>query len=466
MAAKGDRGRAGLPADASHPVWVEANFDTLAGPTHHFGGLSPGNLLSQSHQGRESSPRQAALQGLAKCKLLADLGIPQAVLPPAPRPDFSLLESAGFVGPGALAEAAAQAPLLLRQATSSASMWTANMATVIPSAESHDGLLHLVPANLNTMLHRSGEWRFSWPLLARLFANQTHFAVHPPLPSHPAFADEGDANHIRLIPADDRREAAGEGLHLFVVGFSPGGETICPPRFGGFPARQSRETALRMARLCKNRDRVVLIGQHPKAIAGGVFHNDVAAMSHQNRLCVHQRAWSRQGQVLARIQRLGKNWLEVREVTDEELALGDAVKTYLFNSQVVSPPGQNTHVIMAPLECSRHPKAVRLLDRLVEEGWAGRVEYLDLTESMGNGGGPACLRLRVPMNNTERQAVAGRIWLDDDLYRDLTEWVSRHYRERLTLDDLADPSLALEAQQALDQLTRLLRLGNIYPFQQ
>ena len=77
---------------------IEVQFDGLPGPTHHFGGLSQGNLASQAHAGFRSRPRAAARQSLAKMRRLLDLGAVQAVLPPLLRPDLDLLRESGFTG--------------------------------------------------------------------------------------------------------------------------------------------------------------------------------------------------------------------------------------------------------------------------------------------------------------------------------------------------------------------------------
>jgi succinylarginine dihydrolase len=91
---------------------------------------------------------------------------------------------------------------------------------------------------------------------------------------------------------------------------------------------------------------------------------------------------------------------------------------------------------------------------------------VDVRQSMANGGGPACLRLRVALTTAERNAVPARIWLDQTLHAELVAWVERHYRDRLAPADLADPALLDESRRALDELSRLLRLGSVYPFQQ
>jgi succinylarginine dihydrolase len=93
------------------------------------------------------------------------------------------------------------------------------------------------------------------------------------------------------------------------------------------------------------------------------------------------------------------------------------------------------------------------------------VLVFDLRQSMENGGGPACLRLRVELTDAERAAVRARVLLDDALAGDLDAWIRRNYRDRLAPADLADPSLHDESQRALDELTTLLRLPAVYPFQ-
>ena len=212
---------------------VEANLDGLVGPTHNYAGLSPGNLASQSNFGAASNPRAAALQGLAKMKRLADMGLPQFVLPPQPRPDIAFLRSLGFTGSDGEVNAAAwkAAAILAGSAWSASSMWAANAATVTPSVDSGDGRLHLTPANLLTNLHRSLEHSHTTRRLRRIFPDPGRFAVHEALPSRPHFADEGGANHVRLCSGHGAC-----GVNLFVHG-----RTAYEPWTRGYPARQTRK---------------------------------------------------------------------------------------------------------------------------------------------------------------------------------------------------------------------------------
>ena len=191
---------------------LEFNFDGLIGPTHNYAGLSYGNLASTSHQSQPSNPRAAALQGLNKMKFLADLGIGQCVLPPLRRPRFEFLRNLGFTGTDKqLIDKAYRAnPALLASCYSASNMWTANAATVSPSADCQDGKLHLTPANLSSTLHRSIEFPSTTRNLRAIFADQEKFVVHTPLPSQDALSDEGAAKHTRICA-----EQGEAGIEIF-----------------------------------------------------------------------------------------------------------------------------------------------------------------------------------------------------------------------------------------------------------
>jgi len=134
----------------------EVNFDGLVGPTHNYAGLSFGNVASLNNANAKSSPKQAAKQGLAKAKALADMGMVQGVLAPQERPDIAALRRLGFTGSDArvLESAAKQSREIFLACCSASSMWTANAATVSPSADTADGRVHFTPANLTHKFHR------------------------------------------------------------------------------------------------------------------------------------------------------------------------------------------------------------------------------------------------------------------------------------------------------------------------
>jgi succinylarginine dihydrolase len=448
----------------------EINFDGLVGPTHNYAGLSHGNIASMSHRGLASNPRQAALQGLAKMRFLADLGVTQAVLPPHERPALWILRAAGFTGRDAdvLAAAAKHAPPLLVACGSASNMWTANAATFTPSSDARDGRAHFTPANLISKFHRAIEPPQTARTLRAIFRDETRFVVHAPLPAHAAFADEGAANHTRFAP----NHAAG-GLHLFVHGHRafPAGARPRAPAPKKFASRQSREAFEAIAR-CHLLDdkRVLHAAQSPAAIDAGVFHNDVISVGNENVFLYHEEAFARAPTVLAdlrqRYRALTGEDLIVLRVPARAVPLRDAVKSYLFNSQLVTlAPGRMA--LIAPTDCHANRRVRTFIEHLLARADTPlrEVHYVDLKQSMRNGGGPACLRLRVVLTDNELAAIAPRVCFTPELHAELIAWVRKHYRERLTARDLADPALLEESRRALDQLTQLLQLGSIYPFQ-
>ncbi len=440
------------------PTWQETNFDGLVGPTHQYAGLSPGNLASIRHAGSIGNPRAAALQGLEKMRFVASLGVSQAVLPPAARPDLATLRRLGFTGTDAavVAQALRIDPGLLRLCSSASSMWTANAATVAPSSDTQDGRLHLVVANLTSMFHRSLEATHTERVLRTIFADAQHFEVHAPLPGAQHFSDEGAANHSRF-------ESAGGTLHLFGWGRESFGAVAGPKRH---PARQTLEASRAVARSCQLPDTVSLFWQQsPEGIDAGAFHSDVLAVAHRNFFMLHELAFVETGKLMDELRRRLGGDLVCSLARADELPVADAVAAYPFNSQIVSLPSGDL-AIVAPKEAQQNASAARFLERVVSENNpVSAVHYIDVNASMNNGGGPACLRLRVAMNAEERHALSGRVLLDDALHAELRRWVERFYRDRVDVADLADPELLDEVHTALDELTRLLGLGSLYDFQ-
>lgn len=445
---------------------LEANFDGLVGPTHNYAGLSFGNVASANNANRVANPREAALQGLAKMKALADLGYAQGVLPPQERPSVALLRMLGFSGNdhAVIREAARTAPAVLGAACSAASMWTANAATVSPSADTADGRVHFTAANLCSKLHRAIEHDTTSRVLRAAFPDEAQFAHHNALPGWPSLGDEGAANHTRFCGAYGER-----GVEFFVYGRDDLASSVAPRRF---PARQTLQASQAIARLHGLADDdVVFAQQHPDAIDAGVFHNDVIAVGNGNVLFCHALAFVDQAAVLAALRdRLAARGtqLEVIEVSAADVSIEDTVGSYLFNSQLLARTAESGGGmrLVVPQECRERPAVWRYLESLVADGGPIReLQVFDLRESMRNGGGPACLRLRVVLTEAERKATHAGLWIDDARYAALTGWVTRHYRDRLSVSDLADPALLDECRTALDELTQLLDLGSLYPFQ-
>jgi succinylarginine dihydrolase len=421
---------------------ADLNLDGLVGPTHNYAGLSADNVASRASRARISDPRAAAHQGIAKMRALLDLGVPQGVLPPHERPHVRTLRRLGFAGDDArvLAAAAREAPELLAVCASASAMWAANAATVAPSADAADGRLHLTPANLVTHAHRAIEPPTTARVLRAIFADGARFVVHQPLPATPPFADEGAANHVRLaVPG-------GPAVHLFV--------------HGGRQAEDASRALARGHRL--DRCAVRHAAQQPEAVAAGAFHNDVVMVGHRDVLLCHERALADQPAALAS---LGAG-VRAAVVPDAEVPLADAVASYLFNGQLVSDAAGHVTLVV-PTECREVASVAGWLERAVADPAIPieRVVVVEVRQSMQNGGGPACLRLVVPVTEAERAAIAPRALVDAARLDELEAWVDRHHRDRLGPSDLADPALLDESRAALDELTALLGLGSVFEFQ-
>lgn len=440
----------------------EINFDGLVGPTHNFGGLSEGNVKSIENRGRVSNPRAAALQGLAKMRLLMDLGVTQGILPPHERPHIPTLRGLGFSGSDAQAlEAAWKVDrTLVVNASSASSMWAANAATVSPSADTADGRLHITPANLSTMFHRSLESSFATRVFRTIFADPARFMVHDPLPGGGKLGDEGAANHSRLCASHGE-----PGVEVFVFGRSAF-ESGPPPR--RFEPRQALEASGAVARLHGlDSARTLFVQQAQKAIDAGAFHNDVAAVANGTVLLAHEFAFEKGFAAFDAIREACPFETSFIVVREADVPLAEAVQCYLFNSQLVTRlGGSGDMVLILPEDVKASPRALAFAQSLIAGGSPiSELVFTDIRQSMWNGGGPACLRLRVVLTKAERGALRVGALLDGPLLARLEDWVRRRYRDRLTSADLGDAALMEEVRAALDELTGILNLGPIYDFQ-
>ncbi|NVK26045.1 MAG: N-succinylarginine dihydrolase [Gammaproteobacteria bacterium] len=443
----------------------EANFDGLVGPTHNYAGLSIGNVASLSNAKDTSSPKSAAKQGLQKMKALHDMGLKQGVLAPQERPDLNALRRLGFSGSDAsiLEQAAKKAPQVLRAVYSASSMWTANAATVSPSADARDNKVHFTPANLTNKFHRSLEPETSGRILKAMFSDEQHFAHHQHLPDNDHFGDEGAANHTRFCG-----EYGQEGVELFVYGRHAFDSSKPAP--AKFPARHTFEACEAVSRLHQLDDKnVVYMQQNPDVIDQGVFHNDVISVGNQNVLFYHEQAFLNTEQGFNEIQQkfaaVSDKDFHFIKVANNQVTVEDAVKSYLFNTQLVDI-GNGQMAIIAPMECKENTAVHNYLNELLTLNTpVQQVHYFDVKQSMRNGGGPACLRLRVALNEQELAATNPNVLMSDQLFTTLNTWVDKHYRDVLSEDDLRDPNLVVESRTALDELTQILKLGSVYPFQ-
>lgn len=440
----------------------EMNFDGLVGPTHNYAGLSEGNVASLKNALDVSSPKSAAKQGLAKMKALQEMGLAQGVLAPQERPDMYTLRRLGFTGSDAevLSQASKQAPSVMAACFSASSMWTANAATVSPSTDTENGKVHFTPANLTNKFHRSLEPETTGNILKAVFNDENHFEHHQHLCDNEHFGDEGAANHTRLYSEQNK-----EGVEIFTFGRYAFNRGMPAPKV--FDARQTFEASQAVARLHGlNDNNTVFVQQNPDVIDQGVFHNDVISVGNQNVMFYHEQAFLNTDEFIAETTRkFGESPLHFIKVPTNKVSIQDAVNSYLFNTQIVTLP-DNTMAIIAPMHCHDTPSVKAYLDELVTQDTPIKaVKYFDVNESMKNGGGPACLRLRVALTEQEMNAVNPSCVMNDELFATLNSWVDKHYRETLTAKELADPQLLIESRTALDELTQILNLGSVYRFQ-
>ena len=412
----------------------EINFDGIIGPSHNYAGLSLGNLASSANANNVSSPREAALQGIEKMRHNLKLGLAQGFFVPLPRPDHEWLSDLGTT--------AGEVPDSLRAAAFSASsMWAANAATVSPPPDTQDGRCHLTVANLRTMAHRSHEWPDTLTQLRLAFADTEHFRVHRPVP--PAYGDEGAANHMRLASSHGET-----GIEVFVHG----------ERGGAFPARQHVEASRAVARLHGlDPERTLFAMQSEEAIAAGAFHNDVVAVANENVLLAHEQAFADRPALYAELHRLLPE-VEIIEVPASAVSLEDAIKSYLFNGQLVSLPGGGMGLIL-PEEARDAPPVWRWLQEMVAGDSSIRELFVvDVRESMANGGGPACLRLRVL---ADPEAVDPRFIADEAKLDSIAEVVEECWPEQIAPSDLADPQLCGAIEKAREALIETLDLDEL-----
>ena len=397
---------------------VEINFDGIVGPSHNYAGLSLGNLASAKNAGGVSHPRAAALQGIEKMRANVRLGLAQGVFMPQDRPNREWL--------GALATTAEDAdPGLLACSLSASSMWAANAATVTPAPDAADGKCHLTVANLVTMPHRSHEWRGTLRQLQTVFAHEA-FEVHAPV--QPPFGDEGAANHMRLCP-----DHGSAGVEVFVYGVAG----------GPFPARQHLAASQAVARrhAIKN---ALFVQQSTEAIAAGAFHNDVVAVANERVLFAHEQAFENKDRFYDDL-RMRFPEVEIVEVPASAVSLTDAIQSYLFNAQLVTRPAGGMALIL-PTEAHEHPRVRAWLDQhIVGNGPIRAAIPVDVRESMANGGGPACLRLRIV---ADPAAIDPRFIVDEAKLDRIANVVKRFWPETIAPADLAVPNLWTEIATA------------------
>ena len=433
----------------------EINFDGLIGPTHNYAGLSQGNLASQKHLNKTSNPKAAALQGLDKMRLIMDQGIPQGFFLPHERPHLKTLRVLGFSGTDEdiINRAAKQNPLLLKNVYSASSMWAANAATFSPSIDSYDQNIHITPANLNTMFHRSIEHEFTQAQLKLMFGGAI---VHDPIENISGYGDEGAANHLRVS-----EQHLKPGFQIFVYGSS------AFEVHQGMITRQAEEISKAVSIMHQlDPDRVLFLKQNEQAINAGSFHNDIVSLANEEIFIFHQEAFADRVElerILHHLKDHVKGFHPI-EILSEDISLDDLVSSYLLNSQLITVKN-NEMMMLLPEEVQNHSNCMRWLEEIKSSSPIKHIEFVDIRQSMMNGGGPACLRFKITVNNNEFNQINEKFLLTPKKLMDLRALVTKHYRDKLNPSDLQDNNLVQESYRFLDELTQLLDLGNVYDFQ-
>ena len=435
----------------------EINFDGLIGPTHNYAGLSQGNLASQKHLNQSSNPQAAALQGLDKMRLIMDQGIPQGFFLPHERPHLKTLRILGFDGKDeeVVNRAAKQNPVLLKNVYSASSMWAANAATISPSSDTQDDKVHLTPANLNTMFHRSIETEFTYQQCKIIFPKK-YFEIHKPAFTISGYGDEGAANHLRISKSHNEK-----GFEIFVYGDS------------GFKndktsvKRQALEVSRSIAFNHKlDMENTFFLQQNHQAIEEGSFHNDIVSLSNENVLIAHEKAFQNKDDLNKMLNILESKIdnFQYIEISNSEIPLKDIISSYLLNSQLITNSNNEMQLIL-PEEVKQYENCMSWLDKLKQISDVKLFDFVDIRQSMMNGGGPACLRLKVILNDEELESLNQNFLMNNDRLESIKSLIEREYRDMLYPDDLKDPNLLDESRRVLDELTQIFGTGSIYEFQ-
>jgi succinylarginine dihydrolase len=434
----------------------EINFDGIIGPTHNYAGLSQGNLASQKNLHQTSNPQAAALQGLDKMRLIMEQGIPQGFFLPHERPHLPTLRKLGFGGTDeeVINQVAKKNPALLMNIFSASSMWAANAATFSPSIDSYDQNIHITPANLNSMFHRSIEHEFTKVQLELMFGVVAQ--VHAPIKNISGYGDEGAANHLRVSAQHLK-----PGFQIFVFGSS------AFEVHQGIIARQAEEVSQAVSTQHQlDPDRVLFLKQNEQAINSGSFHNDIVSLANEEVFIFHQEAFADRVELERVLHHLKDHVMGFHpiEILSEDISLDNLVSSYLLNSQLITVKN-NEMMMLLPEEVQNHPNCMRWLDEIRSSSPIKHLEFVDIRQSMMNGGGPACLRFKTVVNSDEFDQINKKFILSPEKLMNMRALVSKHFRDKLNPEDLLDIKLMQESFSFLDELTQLLELGCIYHFQ-
>ena len=435
----------------------EVNFDGLIGPTHNYSGLSEGNNASKENYSSPSNPKKAALQGIKKAETLISYGSQQGFFLPHERPFIPGLKKLGFNGTDEeiLSLAFRHSKVLLNNFSSASSMWAANAATISPSPDTQDNKIHLTPANLNSMFHRSIETEFTYQQCKIIFPKE-YFEIHNPAVSISGYGDEGAANHLRISKSDNEK-----GFEIFVYGES--GFKIDKTLVKRQALEVSRSIAINHKLDMEN---TFFLQQNHQAIEEGSFHNDIVSLSNKNVFIAHEDAFQNRDDLKKMLNILESKIdnFQYIEISNSEIPLKDIISSYLLNSQLITNVDNEMQLIL-PDEVKEYDNCLSWIDKLKQISDVKLFDYVDIRQSMMNGGGPACLRLKVILNDEELESLNQNFLMNNERLESIKLLIEKEYRDVLYPDDLKDPSLLDESRRVLDELTKIFGTGSIYEFQ-
>lgn len=182
---------------------------------------------------------------------------------------------------------------------------------------------------------------------------------------------------------------------------------------------------------------------------------DAVAVSNENVLFVHSHAFEEREWIYDTIRKSVPS-VQIIEAPVDRVSLADAVSSYLFNSQLVTLPDGQTALI-APSECRENAAVWAWLnDSIVGQTAITRIEVIDVRESMRNGGGPACLRLRVAMSDAAVVAVDQRFLVNESTCDRLERIIEGHWPEQIAASDLSNAELWATCRAARQTLLATL----------
>ena len=411
----------------------EINFDGLIGPTHNYSGLSEGNNASKKNCSSPSNPKNAALQGIKKAEILIACGLEQGFFLPHERPFIPGLKKLGFGGTDAeiLSSAFNHSKVLLSNFSSASSMWAANAATISPSPDTRDNKIHLTPANLNTMFHRSIETEFTYQQCKIIFPKE-YFEIHNPAVTISGYGDEGAANHLRISKSHNEK-----GFEIFVYGES--GFKTAKKSVKRQALEVSRSIALNHKLDMQN---TFFLQQNYQAVEEGSFHNDIVSLSNENVFIAHEKAFQNKddlNEMLNILESKIDNFQYI-EISNSEIPLKDIINSYLLNSQLITN-GDGEMQLILPEEVKGYENCISWLDKLKQISDVKLFDFVDIRQSMMNGGGPACLRLKVILNDEELGSINQNFLMNNEKLESIKLLIEREYRDVLYPDDLKDPNL-------------------------